>query len=169
MKIVKNDLYDYKNRYIYQDEDGFKFSLDSILLAEYVNKKVDGNILDLCCGNAVVPLILSSRYNNKMYGFEIQEDIYNLALKSIKENKLENQIIVYNDNFQNSLKYFKAESFSVIVCNPPYLKKSDNGYINNSSKLSIARHEIEMSLEDVFKISFKLFLQINGLNISNIL
>lgn len=38
---VKNDLFDYKNRYIMQMKDGFKFSLDSLLLAEFVNIKKD--------------------------------------------------------------------------------------------------------------------------------
>ena len=38
---VKNDLFDYKNRYIMQMRDGFKFSLDSLLLAEFVKVKKD--------------------------------------------------------------------------------------------------------------------------------
>ena len=64
MKIVKNDLFDYKNRYIYQLEDGFKFSLDAILLAEYTKVKEDLKILDMCTGNGVVPLILSTKTNS---------------------------------------------------------------------------------------------------------
>ena len=47
MKIVKNDLFDYKNRYIWQIQDGFKFSLDSILLAEYTKVANNLNILDI--------------------------------------------------------------------------------------------------------------------------
>ena len=58
--IVKNDLYDYKNRYIYQDTDFFKFSIDSILLAEFVDRKdLKENILDICIGNGAVSLILA--------------------------------------------------------------------------------------------------------------
>ncbi len=58
MKIVLNDLFDYGLK-IYQSVDGFKFSLDSILLSEYVKlTKNTKNILDLCTGNASVPLIL---------------------------------------------------------------------------------------------------------------
>ena len=61
--IVKNDLFDYQNRYIYQDSDFFKFSVDSILLSEFANKyPLNGKILDICTGNAVVPLILSKTF-----------------------------------------------------------------------------------------------------------
>ena len=68
MTIVKNDLYDYYGFSIYQDEDNFKFSLDSILLAEFVDiDKKSNNIVDLCTGNAPVPLILSTKTDNKIY------------------------------------------------------------------------------------------------------
>lgn len=88
--LQKNDLFDYENRYIYQDGDFFKFSLDSILLAEYVDLPLDNkNIVDFCSGNMVVPLILSTYTNSKITGFEIQSEIYKLGLKSIKLNKLE--------------------------------------------------------------------------------
>ena len=66
--IVKNDLYDYPHRYIYQDTDGFKFSIDSLLLAEFVKlPKKDGIILDMCTGNAPIPLVLSTKTKNKIY------------------------------------------------------------------------------------------------------
>ena len=67
MKVIeKNDLFDYPNRYILQEKDGFKFSLDSILLAEYVRLKKDSRILDMCTGNAPIPLILSTKTNNRI-------------------------------------------------------------------------------------------------------
>ena len=75
MKIL-NDLYDY-NLKIYQDENYFKFSLDSILLAEYIKLKKNDKIIDLCTGNAPIPMILSTKYNNKIYGIELQKNVYN--------------------------------------------------------------------------------------------
>ena len=73
MERVLNDLYDYEGLKIYQYEDGFKFSLDSILLAEFVEiKQGIGTIVDFCTGNAPVPMILSTKCDAKIYGFEIQ-------------------------------------------------------------------------------------------------
>ena len=88
MQEVLNDLYDYENLKIYQFVEGFKFSLDSILLAEYV--KVTSKtkcILDLCTGNASVPLILSTKTKAIIDAFEIQKEIASLATKSVNYNK----------------------------------------------------------------------------------
>lgn len=84
MGIVKNDLFDYDNLKIYQDEEAFKFSLDSILLAEFVKiTQKHKMILDLCTGNASVPLILSTKTKALIDAFEIQKDISDLAIKSV--------------------------------------------------------------------------------------
>ena len=153
MKIVQNDLYDY-NMKIWQIEEGFKFSLDSLLLAEFVKaKNEDQIIIDFCTGNASVPLVLSSKYQNKIYGFEIQEEIYNLAISSIKDNKKEEQIKIINDNVLNILSYFKEESIDIVTCNPPYFKYQKDSIINDNKIKSIARHEIEINLEEIIKMA----------------
>ena len=151
MTIVKNDLYDYYGFFIYQDEDNFKFSLDSILLAEFVDiDKKSNNIVDLCTGNAPVPLILSTNTDNKIYGVELQKSIADLAKMSINEDKLEDRIEIINDNIKNISNYFDAESVDIVTCNPPYFKVSNNSSLINENRIkAIARHELEMNLEDV--------------------
>ncbi len=162
MSIVLNDLYDYEGMKIYQNEDNFKFSLDSILLAEFVDIKKDTNVIvDFCSGNAPVPLILSTKCNASFKGFEIQKSIYDLGNKSIEINKLGNKIELINDNFKNVGKYLEDESVDVVTCNPPYFKYEDNSIINEDDKLAIARHEITMKLEDVM-INAKYVLKNKG-------
>ena len=155
MKIVKNDLYDYTDRYIFQLEEGFKFSVDSILLAEFVKISNNDNldILDMCTGNAPVLLILSKKTKSKIIGFEIQKDIYELGKKSIEYNKLQNQLKIYNEDIRNIDKIFPGKYFDIITCNPPYYKYYKNKNINKNDYLSIARHEIMLKLEDIFMIS----------------
>ena len=161
MKIVKNDLFDSKNRYIYQDKDGFKFSLDSILIAEYPYVKDNLKILDMCSGNAAIPLIISTKTKSNIVAFEIQEEIAALAKKSVELNGLENQIEVINDDVNNIANYFNKEYFDIIVCNPPYFK--NNSSIHNKEEIkAIARHEIKINLEQIFKISFD-YLKNNGI------
>lgn len=161
MKIVKNDLFDYPNRYIFQYEEGFKFSLDSILLAEYVKLKKNQIVLDMCTGNAAIPLVLSTKYDNKIITFEIQKEIALLAEKSIKYNKMDETIELFNDDIKNIDKYYSKNYFDVITCNPPYFKIDEN--IPNSSRLlSNARHEILIDLETIFQISFN-YLKNHGI------
>lgn len=154
MKTVLNDLYDYPNMKIYQLEEGFKFSLDSLLLAEFVNVRNPKEVVvDFCTGNGVVPLVLSSKYSNKIWGIELQEPIYQVALKSIEINQKTSQITIINDNVLNSPKYFKPESVDIITCNPPYFKYNGKSLINTSEIKSIARHEITLDLDGIIKMT----------------
>jgi len=162
MAVVRNDLFDYKNRYIYQLEKGFKFSLDSILIAEYVRfNKNSQNILDLCTGNAPIPLILSLKTKSIIHGFEIQKKIYKLAKKSIEENKLEKQIKIINDDVKNLINYFPKNHFDIITCNPPFFNNIQEKNVNKNDYLSIARHEIKINLEDILSLVSQ-FLKENG-------
>lgn len=151
MEIVLNDLYDYDGLKIYQYDDKFKFSLDSILLAEFVELKNNTRtIVDFCTGNAPVPLILSTKTDARIYGFELQEKIYKLAKMSVRENKLESRINIINANLTESLEYILPESVDAVTCNPPYFKYTKNSsLVNEDEEKAIARHEIAMNLEDL--------------------
>ena len=116
---VKNDLFDYPNRYIMQIKDGFKFSLDSLLLAEFTKlRQSDKLILDMCTGNAPVPLVLSLKTDAKIIGFELQRAIAELAWESISINGLDKQIKVINDDVKNIGEFFKPNTFDVITSVP---------------------------------------------------
>lgn len=149
-----NDLYDTGFK-IYQSKDYFKFSLDSLLLANFVEFNfTDKLVLDLCTGSAPVPIILSENKKIKIYGFELQKEIYELAVKSIKVNQIDNVEII-NDDVKNSLNYFPGNNFDIVTCNPPYFKYTKNSIINENEIKSIARHEIKITLEDIIKIATK--------------
>lgn len=153
-KIEVNDLVYFKNIKIVQDKDYFNFSLDSVLLPNFVEiTKKSKKILDMCTGNAPIPLILSTKTNAKIYAVELQKEVYSLAEETVKINKLDNQIELINDNIKNLKNIFNTETFDIITCNPPYFKKKDDSIINENKVKSIARHEIEMELEDVMIIS----------------
>lgn len=149
--IVLNDLYDYGLK-IYQDSEKFKFSLDSLLLAEFVDiKKNDRKILDFCSGNAPLPLILAKKFNKEITGIEIQKEIYDLALKSIAYNKLEDKIAMLNINVLEVKNYFSSNSFDIITCNPPFFKVDNSSLINTKKEVAIARHELTITLEQIIE------------------
>ena len=155
-KII-NDLVYFDNLKIVQNKNYFNFSLDSILLPNFApiteNTK---NILDLCTGNAPVPLVLTTKTNAKIIGVELQKEVFELAKESVEIYNLSTQIELINDNINNIVTKYETDTFDLITCNPPYFKHSEQSITNDNEIKSIARHEIHMELEDVFKISKKL-------------
>lgn len=157
MKVL-NDLYDYGYK-IYQDTDFFKFSLDSILLAEFIHFKKNDKILDLCTGNIPVPLILHSKNDNlDITAVEVQKKIYDLALDSLKINNINNGIKVINADILNLDLNTK---YDIISCNPPYFNYGDVKVTNDIYEKSKARHEINLTIGDVIKVANK-FIKENG-------
>lgn len=155
------DILGYKDLNIYQDSSFFSFSLDSIILANYSTiRSRDKKIVDFCTGNAVVPIILSRRCDKIIDCVEIQEKLYDLAVKSIKLNKLEDRIIIINDDVKNfSMNHLNV--YDLVLCNPPYFKNLENSSKNISVEKMIARHEICINLEEVCH-SASLVLKDNG-------
>lgn len=146
-----NDLLNYDLK-IYQDINAFKFSIDSVLLAEFVNINYRAkNILDLCTGNAPIPMILSTKFDKNIVGVELQEKIYNLGQRSIEYNNIKN-IKLYNKNVKDLENFFEYK-FDIITCNPPYFKYNNDSILNVNECKAIARHEIEITLEEIILIS----------------
>lgn len=150
--ISKHFLNSKNRRYIYQNDEWFKFSLDSILLCSFIGTiRESDKIIDLGTGNAPIPIYLSTKTKAKIVGLEIQKEVYDLALRSIEENDLENQITLLNNNIKNVKEIFSEKEFNIIISNPPYYKYNETSYINNSDTKSIARHEIEIKLEEIIE------------------
>lgn len=165
IKLNENERIDdleYKNLKIVQDKDGFCFGIDSVLLSDFAKEiRSKSIVLDLGTGNGVLGILLCGKTNlSKIYGVEIQEDIANIAQKSINLNKLNNRFEIINDNIKNLNSFFKNDSIDAIISNPPY-KKDNSGLKNESQKKLIARHEITANLEDFISVSSKL-LKSNG-------
>lgn len=149
---VRNRLLNFGKMIIYQDNDYFLFSLDSVLLANFVTIKLtDKKIIDLCSGNAPVPMLMSFRTKARIFGVELQKYIFDMGYESICENGLDKQITFINEDVNNLDKVFEAESFDIVTCNPPYFKVNDGGLINSNNGKAMARHEISIKLEDVIE------------------
>lgn len=159
---ITNRLLNYKDLKIVQNTDWFAFSLDSVLLSNFVTiNKNTKKIIDFCTGNAPVPLILSTKTNAKITGVELQKEVYDLAQKSIKINNLEDRIELLNMNIKDLVGMYETDTFDVITCNPPYFKVKEGSNLNKNDIKTVARHEIELNIEDIFSLARKL-LKNNG-------
>lgn len=152
-----NYLLGYKNLKIIQDNEMFNFSLDSVLLPNFITiNDSTKNILDIGTGNAPIPLILSQKTKAHITGIEIQKEVSNIAKKTIKLNNLENKINIINDDIKEYYKKATPEYYDIITCNPPYFEVKKTSKFNKNDYKTIARHEVTLKLEDILKIARKL-------------
>jgi len=146
------DLED-KRLKIIQAKDSYRFSVDSILLLNFIRLKNYENIIDLGTGSGIIPLLLSGKKKGlSIYGVEIQKDLADMARRSVELNKLQNGITIIQEDFRNLKNNFKNQQFDVVVSNPPYISMGQ-GKINPSINKAIARHEIKGDLEDMISVS----------------
>ena len=151
MVKVKNRLLD-TDLVIYQDDDWFKFSLDSVLLSKFVTVNLrHKKIIDLATGNAPIPLLLSFRTKASIYGIEYQYCVYELAKQSVLENNKDSQIKVICGDVRELKNEFNSDSFDVVTCNPPYFRTDNVQYFNDNDVKTLARHEVTLTLDDVLK------------------
>lgn len=163
MTIVKNYLLGYPDMYIFQDTNFFHFSLDSILLPNFVTVNTScHSILDIGTGNAPVPLILSQLTSAHITAVEIQKDCYALGKESIAVNHKQDQITILNDDINQLKEEWESDLFDVITCNPPYFKVHPHSHFNKNDAKTIARHEVSLTLEQLFEVTKKL-LKNNGI------
>lgn len=143
---------------IIQNPNWFCFGVDAVLLAHFSAEgiKKGANVLDMCSGNGIIPLLLSHKSAAEhITGLEIQAEVEEMAQRSVIMNGLEHKITMVCGDLRHGSEIFGRSSFNNIVCNPPY-KEYGGGIQNKHSVSAIARHEIMCSLEDVIKSAAEL-------------
>jgi tRNA1Val (adenine37-N6)-methyltransferase len=144
-----------------QKKDGFKFGIDAVLLSDFACIKNKHKVMDLCTGTGIIPFLIYGKYEpQSVHGLEIQEDMVDMAKRSVQLNSLEKKVFFINEDLKNIDYLKKLEKFDVVTVNPPY-KLNNSGIINPNDKLAIARHEILCNLEDVISAA-RILLKDNG-------
>lgn len=151
------DDLEFKELKIIQNENGFCFGIDSVLLSDFAKDIKEGSkVIDLGTGTGIIPVLLCGKTKlSKIIGVELQKEVAEMAQRTIKLNNLENRFEILNDNILNLDKHYEPQTIDVIVTNPPY-KKIGTGIVNENEKKFISRHEITADLEDFIKVSKKL-------------
>lgn len=149
MEFTKDSIGNLK---IYQPREGYRFSVDSILLAKFIDLKRVKKIVDIGAGTGIIGLILAKRYpDSKIKMIEIQPELAKLASESIKLNSFTNRVeIICSD-----AKYFNETGYDLVVSNPPF-RRPGTGKMSHLEKKAIARHELSLTVTDIAKISQKI-------------
>ena len=136
-----------------QRKKGYRFSLDAILLADFVHTKPADRIIELGSGCGVIPLWLSRRREFKsILGVEIQPELARLARQNVSLNGEEGRIQILEEDLRELTQKMEKGSYDIVICNPPY-RKAASGRLNPDRERAIARHEICCTLEDVVRVT----------------
>jgi tRNA1Val (adenine37-N6)-methyltransferase len=144
-----------------QSRNGYRFSIDSVLLAGHVGPYPGNRVIDLGTGCGIIPLILASRYLEiKIYGIEIQEQLSQIAQLNVEENRMEERISIICKDIKALCKSDFSGHVDLILSNPPY-RKNNSGRISANEQKAVAKHEIKVTLADVIEAAGRL-LDISG-------
>lgn len=133
---------------IIQSREVFSFSMDAVLLSRFASVPKYGKVLDMCTGNGVIPLLLTTTTKAQIEGIEIQPRLADMARRSVQMNELEDQIQIREGDLRQLVTETGHGYYDVITVNPPYMPVT-SGDVKLNHHQAIARHEIECTLEEV--------------------
>ena len=141
---------------VFQHREGYRFSIDAVLLAAFSAPGDNDHIVDLGTGCGIIPLILGHRHPAvKITGIEVQPELAALAAQNIEANELKERItILCGDIKLLSIQDFGGPS-DIVISNPPY-RKGRSGRVNLHPQRAVARHEILATLEEVAGVAARL-------------
>ena len=162
--------------YLYQNPELFCFGMDAVLLAAFEEARPGERVMDLCTGNGIVPHLMAARAmalrsgegrpgengraalagqkrpaDQKLpsfSGLELLPESVELARASVARNGLEGLISIDQGDVREAAARYAAASFSMVTCNPPYVK-AGSGLRAGSYEKELARSEIELTFADV--------------------
>ena len=134
---------------IIQKKKGFCFGMDAVLLSGFAQVKEGEVAVDLGTGTGIIPILLEAKTKGKHFtGLEIQEEVAEMAGRSVRLNQLEDRVDIVRGDIKEASRLFGKASFDVVTSNPPYMN-DNHGLKNPELPKAIARHEVFCTLDDV--------------------
>ncbi len=134
---------------IIQPRQGYRFSIDAVLLSHFPHLHNTAKVFDLGTGYGVIPLLLASRQPSlRIIGIEMQRDMVKRAQRSIRINRLEDRVAAKCLDIRLIPSALEAAQAELVTCNPPFWKQGE-GQISSDPEVAMARHEIEVELIDI--------------------
>jgi tRNA1Val (adenine37-N6)-methyltransferase len=135
---------------IRQPEGGYRFSIDSVLLAGFAAPHCRGHVLDLGTGCGILLLLLSRLAPGMVSGtgVEIQPALCAFAERNFLENGPDLRLRAVRGDFRQEMPGASPGAFDLVVANPPY-GRAGHGRRNPQPQRETARHEVHGSLQEL--------------------
>lgn len=139
--------------YCLQKKKGYRYSIDALLLAHFCAIHDHAAILDIGTGSGIIPVILMYRDGGKISqidGLELQPSLLELARKNHSLNAITDKCKVMPGDIRNIRQYCSAESYSIVICNPPFYADK-TGRVSMDEEARSARHQLHGNITDFVK------------------
>jgi tRNA1Val (adenine37-N6)-methyltransferase len=147
---------------IRQPERGYRFSIDSVILAGFAAPLCRGAVLDLGTGCGILLLLLSRLAPGMLTGtgVDLQEDVLDFARRNFRDNRPDGRLVAVHGDFRAEIPGADPGSFDLVVSNPPY-GRAGSGRRNPDPGKETARHEVTCTLPELFAAASR-FLSATG-------
>ena len=134
---------------LFQAKNGYRFSVDAVLLEHFISARRLDKGIELGTGSGVISVLLAKRLaGTKIVAIEIQKSLADRAKRNISLNDLEERIEVLSKDIKGLRKTFPANTFDFVFSNPPF-RKPRTGRLSMYEEKAVARHEIEITLPEL--------------------
>lgn len=138
---------------ILQKKEGYRFAIDALLLASFVQAQPEEKVIDLGTGCGIIPLLLIHQQKvGKIIGVEIQPALVDLARRNVLLNNFSGQIEIWEKDYRELKGETWHQIFDLVIANPPY-RQLGSGRLNPHPEKAIARHELKATLLDTLQVA----------------
>jgi tRNA1Val (adenine37-N6)-methyltransferase len=136
-----------------QSRLGYRFSIDAVLLAHFVQPRPGQTLIDLGTGCGIIPLMLVFRHPRlRVWGVEIQPELVGLATDNVRANHMDDRICILQADMRAITPDMSAGPVDVVCSNPPY-RRGRSGRMNPDGQRAVARHEVAITLPALLQAS----------------
>jgi len=147
--MVETTLDGIRDIRVYQNKQGYRFSVDAVLLCSFANMRYARNIADLGAGSGIIGLLLARKYPKAAVTLvELQESLYRLAVRNIKLNELSERVHAALSDIKHLKETASYMTYDLVVSNPPF-RKPTTGRLSLGQERAIARHELALKFSDL--------------------
>jgi len=138
---------------IIQKKKGYRFSADSLLLADFPDLTGVTRAVDMGTGSGVIAILLAKRSQElSVVGIELQDTLFDLAVRNVDLSSLSDRVEIVKGDMKGIKQRLETGSFDLVVCNPPYYPLGKGRTWPNLER-TVARHEVAVTLADIIEAS----------------
>lgn len=147
--IMETTLDGIRDIKVYQNKEGYRFSVDAVLLYTFVDMRYARNIADLGTGSGIIGLLLARKYPKaKVTLVELQQSLYRLAVKNVTINDLDERVTAVLSDIRHLKENCDPMTQDLVVSNPPF-RKPATGKLSIGQERAIARHELALKIKEL--------------------